>query len=105
MPRWRKREEDAEGTATRAATSAAATTHGLLRNDGFLQRGVEPTEPVVERDVRLPAQNLLRARDVGLPDLRIVDRQRLEDDLAAAAPDLEHLLGQLEQRELLRVAD
>ena len=62
-------------------------------------------EAVVERDLRLPAEQLAGARDVGLALLRVVGRQRLVDDLAAAAPDLDHLLGQLEQGELLRVAD
>src|SRR5205807_683049 len=43
--------------------------------------------------------------DIGLAHLRIVDRQRLEDDLALRAGDAHDGLGELEERELLRVAD
>src|SRR3954470_3000630 len=69
---------------------------GLL--DGALQA-------LAEVDLRLPAQQLAREADVGLADLRIVGRQRLEDDLRARLGDLDDRLGQLEQRELVRVAD
>ena len=62
-------------------------------------------QPLVEIDLGLPAEQLARAGDVGLPHLRVVDRQRLEDDLARRARDLDHRLGQLEHRELVRVAD
>src|SRR5829696_7897333 len=69
---------------------------------GFLQRA---GEPLAELDLRLPAELLPRERDVGLADLRVVGRKRLVDDLRARAGDLDHLLGELEQRELVRVAD
>src|SRR3990170_1463260 len=101
-----KRDAEAEGTAQSAtAARAVASRSCRLGNRRVLHRSVQTAEPLVERDLRLPGQDLLRAGDVRLADLRVVDRQRLEDDLAAAAPDLEHLLRQLEQRELLRVAD
>jgi hypothetical protein len=35
-----------------------------------------------ELDFGLPTEHLLGAGDVGLADLRVVDRQRFEDDLA-----------------------
>src|SRR5918993_5701973 len=106
MPSWRKRDADADGTATSmaAARTISFATRGL-RNRSFLQRRVQPAQPLVETHLGLPPEYLLCPRDVGLADLGIVDRQRLVDDLAAAAPHLEHLLGQLEQGELLRVAD
>src|SRR3954470_2887980 len=62
-------------------------------------------EPLAQLHGRFPAEQLAGERDVGLADLRIVGRQRLEDDLRPRAGDLDHRLGQLEQRELVRVAD
>src|SRR5690242_17085398 len=40
-------------------------------------------QALCKADLRLPAEELLGAGDVRLADLRIVDRQRLEDDLGA----------------------
>src|SRR6478735_3197463 len=57
-----------------------------------------PPQPVLEADLRLPAQQLLGSCDVWLSDFRVVNRQCLEDDLAVAAGRLEHLLGELEKR-------
>src|SRR5688572_21809594 len=99
---------DAEAAGTQRSAVAASTSANVkvrLRNRRFLQRRVELSQPIVETHLGLPPEYLLRPRDVRLAHLRIVDRQRLEDDLAAAAPHLEHLLRQLEQGELLRVAD
>src|SRR4051812_40796258 len=62
-------------------------------------------QPVLERDLRLPAEQVLGAGDVGLADLRVVDGQRLVDDLRARAGHLDHGLGELEQRVLVLVAD
>src|SRR5687768_9909036 len=106
MPCWMKRDADADGTAssTTAATTSRNPSAGL-RNRCFPQRRVQLAQPLVETHFGLPPEYLLCPRDVGLAHLRIVDRQRLVDDLAAAAPHLEHLLGELEQSELLRVAD
>src|SRR5947209_3727624 len=97
----------AAGTARPAATrSTAARPPRLLHTNRLSSEGGDHApEPLLELDLGFPAEHLLRARDVGLPLLRIVDRQRLEDDLARRAGDLELLLRQLEQRELLRVAD
>ena len=43
-------------------------------------------------------------RDVRLADLRVVRGQGLVDDLGLGARDLDHRLGQLQQRELVRIA-
>ena len=48
-------------------------------------------QPLGQRHLRLPAEQLAGLGDVGLPRLRVVLRQRLEDDRARAAdrgPDL-----------------
>ena len=42
-------------------------------------------QAVLQRDLRLPAEDLLRTRDVRLPNLRVVDGERLEHDLARRA--------------------
>ena len=62
-------------------------------------------QAVFERYLRLPAQQLLGPGDVGLADLGVVDGERLKDDLRARAGHLDHLLRQLQQRHLVRVAD
>ena len=53
----------------------------------------------------LPAQDLLGQRDIGLAHLRVIGRERLEDDLRLRARDLDHRLRELQQRELVGVAD
>ena len=63
------------------------------------------SEAVLQLDVRLPAEQLLGAGDVGLPHLRIVHGKRLEDDLARGAREPDDRLGELEQRLLVRVAE
>src|SRR5712691_5004788 len=97
----------AEGTTRSAATSAvAARTPNRLHTDGLPpERSDHPPQPLLELHLGLPAEDLLRTSDVGLPLLRVVDRQGLEDDLALRAGHLEHGLGELEQRELVRVAE
>src|SRR5690242_16821497 len=88
-------------------TSTATTaTKSALHTDGLPAEGREhPSEPLLQLDLRLPAENLLRPRDVRLADLGIVDRQRLVDDLARGARDAKHGLGELVERELARVPD
>src|SRR3954453_9567010 len=56
-------------------------------------------------DFGLPSQQLAGQADVGLTDLRIPGGQRLIADLRTRAGDLDDRLGQLEQRELVGVAD
>jgi hypothetical protein len=46
------------------------------------QAGCEPRETILELDFGLPPEYLARARNVRLAYLRIVHRQRLEDDFA-----------------------
>src|SRR5256714_8523377 len=94
---------DAAGTITRAATRAA---RNALDTDGLPAEGREhPSEPLLQLDLRLPAEHLLGPSDVRLADLRIVDREGLVDDLARRAGDAEHGLGELVERELARIPD
>ncbi len=53
----------------------------------------------------LPAEQVASAGYVGLALLGVVDGQRLVDDLRARLGHLEHGLGELQQRELVGVAD
>src|SRR3954453_14484050 len=69
------------------------------------ERVEQAAKSLLEAYLGLPPQYLARPRDVGLAHLGVVDRQRLEDDLAGSARRLDHGLGQLQQRHLLRVAD
>src|SRR5262245_9520862 len=89
-------------TASATATSAAKTTR--LRMDA-LHRRQHPAQAFLEVDLRLPAEQLLGARDVRLADQWVVDRQGLEDDLARRLRDPKYRLGELEDRELARVAE
>src|SRR4029450_7277709 len=61
-------------------------------------------ESLLEPDLRLPAEEGPRARDVGLALLRVVDRQRPEHDLAPRVRERLDALGKLEDRHLRRVA-
>src|SRR5205085_7654796 len=89
-----------------AIRTAAQTATKALHTDGFPAEGREhPSEPLLQLDLRLPAEHLLGPRDVRLADLGIVDRERLVDDLARRAGDTEHRLGELVERELARVPD
>src|SRR2546425_7866929 len=97
----------AAGTPSRTALARiAATAPTRLYNDRLPPKRTEHSaQAFLEVDFRLPIQNLLRARDVGLTLLWVVDRQRLVDELARRARDAEYRVGELEQRELVRVAD
>src|SRR5690242_16737570 len=92
---------------TRAATkAAAATTRPALRNGGVpAERRERALQALVELDLGRPAENLLSTRDVGLANLGIVDRQRLEDNRARRLGRAHDRLGELQQRHLGRVAD
>src|SRR5213593_810102 len=98
---------DAAGTARPAATrTIAAATPMRLGNDRLpSETRQHATQPFLELNLGLPAEKLARAGDVGLPDLGIVDGQRLVDDLALRAGDAEDGLGELVERELGRVPD
>src|SRR5215208_4759107 len=99
----------AEGTATSvAASTAAATSRIRLRNDRLPSRRREAeraAQAFLEVDLRRPAQDLLRPRDVGPPLLRVVLGQRLVDDLARRARQPDDGLGELEDGELAGVAE
>src|SRR5450755_2172020 len=62
-------------------------------------------QTVDQLDLRFPAEDLAGQRDVWLAHLWIIGRQRLEDDLGLRARHLQHRLGELEQGELVGVAD
>src|SRR5256714_13545832 len=94
---------DAAGTITRAPTSAARYA---LDTDGLPAEGREhPSEPLLQLDLRLPAEHVLGPRDVRLADLGVVDRECLVHDLARRRGHPEHGLGELVERELARVPD
>src|SRR5262245_51944045 len=71
-------------------------------HSGLVDRALQP---LPERDLRLPAEQVLGPGDVGLADLRVVDRERLEGDLGARAGHLDHGLGELQERVLVLAAD
>src|SRR5581483_5037797 len=97
----------AVGRQTKAAAArvAARTRTGLHTDRLSTVRGKHPPQTLLELDLRLPAEDLLRAGDVRLAHLRVVHRQRLEDDLARRPRHLQHGLRKLEDRELARVAE
>ena len=82
--------------ATSASSARKRLDAGLL--DGALQA-------VAQRDLRLPAEEVACARDVGSALLGVVRGQRLVHDLGARARDRDDGLGELEQGELVGVAD
>src|SRR5918911_3094174 len=97
---------EAVGATTSATASAATARLPRLYTHGLPAEGREhPSEPLLQLDLRLPAEHLLGPRDVRLADLGIVHRKRLVDDLARRAGDAEHGLGELVERELARVPD
>src|SRR5918912_1101842 len=107
MPTGMWRLAPAAGTASpaTAATAAAASAMRLHTYRLPTERLEHPAQTLVELDLGLPAEDLLRAGDVGLAHMRVVDRQGLVDDLALRAGDAQHLLGELVERELARVAE
>src|SRR5712691_2899088 len=82
---------DAAGTHKPAATKTiAAATPIRLGNDRLPSKTWQhATQAFLELYLRLPPEQLAGACDVGLPDLRIVDGQRLVDDLALRFGDPE----------------
>src|SRR3954469_24560224 len=92
-----------DGGMSRAFSPASGRERAGQRGDAC--RIDRPPQPLAQLHRGFPAEQLTRERDVRLADLRIVGGKRLEDDLRARARDLDHGLGQLEERELVRVAD
>src|SRR5438105_10811358 len=92
-------------TATPAMSAAAAAAKAMRLDTQRLPfvRLQDTAQPVLEIDLRLPAEQLPGPGDVGLADLRVVDGQRFEDDLALRARHPHDRLRKLEQRQLLRV--
>src|SRR6187200_3193053 len=107
MPRRRDFDADApEASNIETATARATATAAALRTRRVsLERPQSAAQPLVQLDLRLPAEDLARARDVRLAHLRVVDRQRLVEDLARRAGRREDRLRELEDRVLARVAD
>src|ERR1700677_1958307 len=89
------------GACTLCGASVGATTDQQL-DARLVDRALEPFP---QRDLRRPSEQLARELGVGLALLGVIDRQRLVDDLRRRARQLFHDLGQLQQRELIRVAD
>src|SRR5215217_5424051 len=87
-----------KGPRARARGSGADQARGAHGLDRAL-------ESLPEFDLGLPAEHLAGERDVRLADLRVVGGQGLVHDLRARAGDLDHRVGQLEQRELVGIAD
>src|SRR5882724_9213065 len=98
---------DAAGTHKPAATKAiAAATPIRLDNDRLpSETRQHAMQAFLELYLRLPPEQLAGSGDVRLPDLRIVDGQRLVDDLALRPGDAEDDLGQLVQSELTGIAE
>ena len=86
-PRAAARRRDDRPGAQRASPRRARR----LAAQAATGRGEKPealerlSQPVLERDPGLPAEDLAGPRDVGLAHLRIVGRKALEDDLRAGA--------------------
>src|SRR6266508_4826800 len=91
------------GTHNAAAASATAATT-QRRSDTYRRPSQHPPQTLLELDLRLPAENLRGARDIRLADLRVVDRKRLVDDLAGRVGQPADGPGELQDRELVRVA-
>src|SRR3954452_5737282 len=97
----------AADTARPAAASRTVAIRAMRLDTQRLPliRLQQPPQPLFEGNLRLPAQQLARPRDVGLAHLGVVDRQRLEHDLARGAGRLEHLLCELEEGVFRGIAD
>src|SRR6478609_10944151 len=97
----------AAGTARPAATrTIAAATPIRLRNDRLPSEARKhASQTLFQLNLGLPAEQLARAGDVRLPDLRVVDGQSLVDELALRAGDPEDDLGELVERELGGIAE
>src|SRR5690348_15315118 len=77
---------------TAKTASAADAAHPPVAFQETVEIGDGPGEAGVERHLRLPLELLARQGDVGAALHRIVDRQRLEDQLRFAVHELEDLL-------------
>src|SRR5262245_62352314 len=82
-------------------------TSGTSDAGRYATERLEPAaEPLFEVDLGRPAEDLAGARDVGPAYLRVVGRERLEDDLTCRARDADHRLRELEHRHfVVRVAE
>src|SRR5918911_3583153 len=100
------READAADADSAAVTSTARRIATRLHMRRLpLLRPKHPLQPLLESDHRLPSQDLTCASDVWLADVRIVERKRLEDDLAVRPCHAHHCLCELENRELVGIAE
>src|SRR4029078_263664 len=88
------------------ATSGERATAAVPRTRRVsLERRQSAAQPLVQLDLRLPAEDLACTRDVRLAHLGVVDRQRLAQELAGRPSRRQNGLGELEDRVLARVAD
>ena len=104
-PAWRMNQTGVRSAGSRRSDADEKRLGAQTRDGLAALLAQQPGEPFLERDLRLPAEQLLRPRDVGLALHRVVDAERLEDDLARRAGDPLHDLGEVEQRPLVGVAD
>ena len=104
-----RRNRDACAGRAVAASSAVSSDgdddpgppHSQVSHRCPAEGGQPACEPLLQIDLRLPAEHLARTRDVGAPDLRVVGRQRFEHDLARRARHLDDGLRELEHRHLV----
>src|SRR5512133_4094466 len=93
--------------ATPAATRSNTRVRATRLNTHWLpsEGGQHPAQALLELDLGLPAQNLRCARDVRLACLRIVNGQRLVDDLAFRSRHADDCFRELQDRKLVRVPE
>src|SRR5947209_14230907 len=90
----------------RSVGSSARRLRGARADQGGYPGLLDgPAQSLAEVHLGGPSELLAGQGDVGLADLRVVGGQRLEDDLRARPGDLDDRLGELQQRELVGVAD
>src|SRR3982074_724757 len=89
----------------RKMTLTPDATYLLVAAQKTVEIGDGLGQPLVERHLRFPLELVARQRDIRAALHRIVDRQRLEDQLRLAADRCDDLLGEMLHRQLDRIAE